>query len=286
MKPVKLKTSVLIDPESEIHYAYHRSLANITTEHFHDFFEIFLIVKGKAFHRIRKKKDLIEEGDLIFIRPDDTHYYEKFDNENCELINIAFPSKTIIKLFDYFGEGFHSKKLLNSNEPPKVKLTSVEKDLFVSRFQKLNTLPRANKKKIKTELRILLSEIFAKYFSYEKHISNEEVPFWLIKLKSEMGKKENFTEGISKMNELSGRTPEHLSRTFRKYYKESPTEFITNLRLNYAANLLSNSDDKIVNIAMESGFENLSHFYHLFKKKFLFSPKEFRIKNQRKIIPF
>ncbi len=286
MKAVKLKTKDLIDPESEIHYAYHKSLATITTSHNHDFFEIFLITKGEALHRINSTEEIIEEGDLVFIRPDDTHNYEKSDNKNCELINLAFPSTTILKLFDYFGDGFNSDKLLNADYPPKIKLSKIEKEILVSRFEKLNTLKRTNKKKIKTELRILLADIFSRYFIYEEESHNEIIPSWLVKLKSEMERKENFTAGINKMYELCKRTPEHISRSFKKYFNESPTDYITNLRLNYAANLLSNSDEDITNIAMDCGFENLSHFYHLFRKKFNTSPKEFRLKHQKTIIPF
>jgi AraC family transcriptional regulator, dual regulator of chb operon len=36
---------------------------------------------------------------------------------------------------------------------------------------------------------------------------------------------------------------------------------------------------------LDSGFDNLSHFYHLFKRKFNASPKEFREKHQKSIIP-
>lgn len=285
MIAIKLKTNDLIDPESEIHYAYHKSLATITTPHSHDFFEIFLITKGEALHRINDKQEIIEEGDLVFIRPNDKHNYEKSDDKNCELINLAFPASTILKLFEYFGEGFHSDKLLNAEYPPKIKLSKIEKDILISRFERLNTLRRTNKKKIKTELRILLADIFSRYFSTEDDSINEIIPTWLIKLKTEMGRKENFVLGISKMYELNEKTPEHLSRTFKKYYNESPTQYITNLRLNYAANLLSNSDEEITTIAMDCGFENLSHFYHLFKKKFDISPKEFRLKHQKLIIP-
>lgn len=286
MKSVKLRTRDLIDPESEIHYAYHKSLATITTPHNHDFFEIFLITKGEAVHKINEKEEIIEEGDLVFIRPDDTHHYEKSGDKNCELINLAFPSSTILKLFEYFGEGFHSDQLLKAANPPKFKLSKIEKEILVSRFEKLNTLKRTNKKKIKTELRILLADIFSRYFIYDKDYVNEIIPGWLVKLKSEMEIKENFTAGISKMYELCKRTPEHLSRSFKKYFNESPTDYITNLRLNFAANLLSNSDEDIANIAMDCGFENLSHFYHLFKKRFDASPKEFRLKHQKTIIPF
>ena len=286
MKSIKLKTKDLIDPESEIHYAYHKSLATITTPHNHNFFEIFLITKGEALHRINGKQLIIEEGDLVFIRPNDLHNYEKSNDKNCELINLAFPPSTITELFRYFGEGFHSEKLLQAKYPPKISLNDIEKDILTARFEKLNTLKRTNKKKIRTELRILLADIFSKYFSYEENSVNKIIPLWLTDIKFQMEKKDNFVVGTTKMYELCKRTPEHISRSFKKYFNESPTDYITNLRLNYAANLLSNSDEDITNIAMDCGFENLSHFYHLFKRKFDSSPKEFRLKHQKVIIPF
>ncbi|SHH72406.1 helix-turn-helix domain-containing protein, partial [Clostridium grantii] len=44
----------------------------------------------------------------------------------------------------------------------------------------------------------------------------------------------------------------------------------------YAKNLLTNTNMSILDISMESGFENLSHFYHLFKKNFQVTPAKFR----------
>jgi AraC family cel operon transcriptional repressor len=285
-KTMHLKTRDLIDPVTEVHYAYHKSLGGITFPHYHDFFEIFLITKGKALHKINGRDEILEEGMLVFIRPNDIHYYERIENESCELINVAFPAATIRQLFDYFGEGFKASRLLNLKNPPTLKLSSIEKDIIISRFNKLNTLSRGKKIMIRTELRILLAEIFSKYFAEEKHEEKEDVPSWLSKARSEMKKKENFIAGINRMYELTARSPEHLSRSLKKYYGETPTDFINKLRLNYAANLLVNTDEDITAIVMESGFDNLSHFYHLFKKAFGIAPKEFRSKNQKSLIPF
>jgi AraC family transcriptional regulator, dual regulator of chb operon len=286
MKEMLLKSKGLINPDTEIHYAYHKSLKDITAPHTHDFFEIFLITRGKALHKINGKEEIVNEGTLVFIRPKDVHYYEKFNNENCELINAAFPAKTIKQLFDYFGEGYKEERLLNAEYPPKLNLAKIEREIIVSRFERLNTFSRKKKSKIKTELRLLLAEIFSKYFTVDNEEEKKGIPQWLSKLKNEMEKKENFEGGINRMYELSERSHEHLSRSFKKYFNEAPTEFINKLRLNYAANLLVNSDLDITSIAMESGYENLSHFYHLFKKNFNTSPKEFRAKHQKSLIPF
>src|ERR1035437_155284 len=286
MDTIKLLAKDLIDPETEIHYAYHKSLKNITSEHTHDFYELFLVTSGRGLHNINGKKEYIEEGTLVFMRPYDSHYYQKLGTESCEIINLAFPASTILLLFAYFGEGFKKERLLNSKHPPYLKLSKLEKDVLTARFEGLNLLSRGKKEKIKTEFRILIAEIFSKYFVEMKKEFNEDVPLWLMNLKEEMGKKENFIDGIIKMNELAGKSAEHMSRSFKKYYKETPTGFINRLRLNYAANLLANSDEPIVEISMSTGFENLSHFYHLFKKHFEFSPKEFRLKHQKMIIPY
>jgi AraC family transcriptional regulator, dual regulator of chb operon len=283
---LKLRSKDLINSKTEIHYAYHKSLKGITIAHTHDFYEIFLITKGKAFHLINGVKEVLGEGMLVFIRPDDIHHYEKMDGEICELINLAFRASTLSRLLNYFGEGFNSERIMLPKLPPVIKLSKIEKESLIAKFESLNALSRKKEEQIKTEFRILIAEIFAKYFLEIKKEIGNEIPQWLLKLRGEMERKDNFVLGIERMYELSERSPEHLSRTFKKYFKETPTDFLTHLRLNYAANLLANSDETIAGISMEAGYDNLSHFYHLFKKYFDLSPKEFRLKNQKFIIPF
>lgn len=94
-----------------------------------------------------------------------------------------------------------------------------------------------------------------------------------------MKKKNNFTRGLPALLELSGLSHEYLCRALKKHLHTTPTEFINVLRLNYASNLLLHSDMEIVDICMESGFSNLSHFYHLFKHKFHTTPAEYRRKH-------
>jgi len=286
MAKVTLRTNELIDPQSEIHYAFHKSLSEITVMHKHDFYELFLILKGSALHNINGEQRIITTGDLIFIRPADSHNYEKKDDENCELINIAFPESTINKLFDYLGEGFQPERLLNSRYPPEINLPELETEILKSRFEALNTIARKNKVQIRTQLRILLAEIFTRYFSPDKEEHEGNLPSWLKSLVLEMQKKENFVVGFPKMVELAGKSPAYLSRSFKIYLGETPTNFLNSIRLNYAANVISNSDEDITVIAYNTGFDSLSHFYHLFRKQFKLTPKQFRQKHQKSLIPF
>lgn len=111
--------------------------------------------------------------------------------------------------------------------------------------------------------------------------NSSEIPLWLQEVCSAMGNKENFQKGIQAMKALSGKSHEHLCRVFKKYCNDTPTNYINEIRLNYSANLLSNTNIDILDISLESGFESLSHFYSLFKKNFGVTPLKFRQKQQR-----
>lgn len=67
----------------------------------------------------------------------------------------------------------------------------------------------------------------------------------------------------------------HLIRSFKSRYKVTPHQFLTNLRMNYAAERLRDRRDKVIDIAYESGFDDLSTFNKCFKRFHQLSPREF-----------
>jgi hemolysin activation/secretion protein/AraC-like DNA-binding protein len=80
---------------------------------------------------------------------------------------------------------------------------------------------------------------------------------------------------------LCGCSPRHFGRLFHDYFGVSARERQTELRLLRARQLLSDSDEKVVQVAMESGYKNLSLFNSLFKRKFHMTPSEWRKKSAR-----
>lgn len=106
--------------------------------------------------------------------------------------------------------------------------------------------------------------------------THTQVPVWLQWLVLEMSKKENYIEGISAMTRLTDKTQEHICRSCRKHLGLSPTQLINDMRLREAARLLVETDNPIIDISIEAGFNNLSHFYHAFQRTYQASPKRFR----------
>lgn len=67
---------------------------------------------------------------------------------------------------------------------------------------------------------------------------------------------------------------------FMKYFKNtmgtSFVDYLNEYRLTMASRLLISSDSSILAIASEVGFENLSYFNRIFKKRFGQTPREYR----------
>ena len=71
-------------------------------------------------------------------------------------------------------------------------------------------------------------------------------------------------------------TPRHLSRLFREIAGIPFRQKQTELRLSRARELLANSQARVLDVAMESGYGSLSLFNLLFRKRFGVSPGRWR----------
>lgn len=91
-----------------------------------------------------------------------------------------------------------------------------------------------------------------------------------------MQKQQNYQEGLNALYRISQKSPEYLCRVFKKHLNKTPTEFINDIRIANAKLALEYTNRSILQICEEVGFDNTSHFYHLFKKDTGVSPKAFR----------
>lgn len=72
----------------------------------------------------------------------------------------------------------------------------------------------------------------------------------------------------------------HFTRIFHSLVGETPFQFIIRVRLEKAATmLLTDKKNSIQNICYKTGFSDVSVFSRYFKKYFLVSPSQYRIKN-------
>lgn len=85
-------------------------------------------------------------------------------------------------------------------------------------------------------------------------------------------------EGIASMIDLH---PDTFSRLFKTYTGKSLPDYINELRINYAKELLKATSDSIVTIAFKTGFESLSTFNRAFHKICNTTPTAYRKNNSK-----
>jgi AraC-like DNA-binding protein len=68
----------------------------------------------------------------------------------------------------------------------------------------------------------------------------------------------------------------HFLRTFKQVMQVTPHQYILRARLRKAAVQLKKNKDKILEIALDAGFGDLSNFNQAFRTEFGVSPMRFR----------
>jgi AraC-like DNA-binding protein len=83
-----------------------------------------------------------------------------------------------------------------------------------------------------------------------------------------------FNMPLEKFGYLTGRSLTTFKRDFHKIYDTTPQRWLTQKRLELAHYQLTEKNKKPVEVYLETGFENLSHFSYAFKKQFGQTPTE------------
>ena len=103
-------------------------------------------------------------------------------------------------------------------------------------------------------------------------------------LKAQQLMESHLTENMSMesiANQL-GISPRHFIRRFKKATSESPLNYLQQMRVEKAKNILETRADTVDEITQAIGYENSSTFRKLFKQSTGLSPREYRNKFTRK----
>lgn len=240
--------------------------------HSHDFFELFLLISGKITHQLNNETQFLSKGHIILVKPGDVHSINRYKKNSFAIMNFLISKKTYHHLTTFL---FSNASPFNQSIVGKITDTNKISDYY-SEFLKITKIPSYKKQEINLLSKQLLSNILISLNLHNAHISTHSAPLWFDDLLIEMNKKENYTCGVPRMVEISKKSPEYISRLFKKYLNITPTEHINSVKLHHARVLLTNTNMTILDICYDCGFNSLSNFYKAFETLYGFSPGYFR----------
>lgn len=249
-------------------YRYVYSDTEYFRPHYHEYYELFLLLDGTVTHEINGERVPLGKGDLVFVRPSDIHDYHLEEGERFSMLNITVGKSTAESLFSYLGAGFCAEALLSARLSPSVRLNESDFVHVMLQMNGIRAIGEEETERLSTALRILLFRMFTRFFGNYKESHKDEAPAWLLALCREMERGDNYIYGTERMLALTNKSREHLARSMKKYMGVTLSEFVNGLRLNFAANMLRNSNHAIAEIVFESGFGNISWASTLFERRY------------------
>lgn len=280
MEPKLLEAKRFVDMRTGCSYRYVLSDTEYFRPHYHDYYEVFIMLNGSAVHCVNGERFLLHRGAVVFIRPRDVHDYICVDGKPFSMLNLTFTAETSEQLLSFLGDGFPGREMLSSEYPPEAELLDTDFSWLEAQMADIRAIDMSDVARLRTTLRIFLFRLMTRcFFNFEE--DETDMPLWLSRLCLEMKKSGNYTLGAERMVELSGKSREHIARSLKKYTGMTISEFVNQLRLKFIANMLKNSNHSISDIVFESGFNNLSWAADRFKAAYGVSMSEFRAQGRQ-----
>lgn len=246
-------------------------------DHSHECAEVFWIEEGHGYHRINGAMTSLQPGSLIMIRPQDRHGFGPANpGDMIQLTVISVP----LEILNTLGQRYFSENSIFfwSND-----ILPFARDVDASRLRQLNewAAELARSPHAAFYLDRFLLNLFEELSSDPEETSIDEAPGWLLRACAKAP--EQLEAGVEGFFGLCGRSREHVSRVMRRYLNMTPTDYMNKLRMTYARQQLEMGNREILDIALDCGIENLSHFYSLFRGETGTTPRAYRLRHHRHI---
>ena len=224
----------------------------------------------------------VTAGTIALILPGQLHSIEQFETESMEYENIIFhPNMLISKKTDTCNTDFLQPLLTGNISIPILYTPDFPHYKEIAACVDANdeickTYPNGYQLFIKSQLFMLFFILFHKCSSMEVPRKNAKS---LEKMKLILKYIENHYMDkitIEDMANEVGVSQSHFMKYFKNTMGTSFIDYLNEYRLTMASRLLLSSDSSILAIAEEVGFENLSYFNRIFKKRFDQTPREYR----------
>ncbi|MGB7800468.1 HTH-type transcriptional activator RhaR [Buttiauxella sp.] len=249
---------------------------NVFAEHTHDFCELVLVWRGNGLHILNDRPYRITCGDLFYIRAEDRHSYESVNG--LVLHNIIYCPERL-KLNVDWNDLLHSARTVGKD--PRWRLSShgmTQARQIIGQLEhesvKTDALSVCLTESLFLQLCILLHR--HRYQSQDDNGPNSSETLDL--LMAALGKSLDSSFELAQFCQQHQVTERNLRQLFRQQTGMSISQYLRQLRICQAQDLLRHSDLLIGDIATRCGFEDSNYFSVVFLKETGMTPRVWRLR--------
>lgn len=251
--------------------------------HYHDGYELFFVVKGTRYLFLDGICHVLTPGDIILIKPYQTHYMQSLSSEFYARYVLNFTPDYLEELL----KPSEKQRFLEVWQNEILHLTSEQTQELVNVLEKMQKYyPRqdAVAEKLKKNYCLELLLLCRDYYPMQK-------PAQLVTAGDTASPRQEILDAISYMNAHYAEKMDletiasqiHLSkyyfcRLFREVTGVTALEYLINVRLTRARKLLMESTLTIGEIAQKTGFASAVHFSRTYHNVYGESPSDTRRK--------
>lgn len=232
-----------------------------------DNYQLLYIANGHARFMIDGKLQMLEKGNCVIYPPGVPQHYYYYLNEHPDVYWVHFSCKQgneLLKNWGWEKENTYNVGVDNS---------------YIQLFDSIILELQLKQPYCEEQLKLLIQQLLLK-MSRNRNIAtstqgsyNKEVEE-AIKIFNQ-APEEEFT--IKQFAKGRGLNYYRFIDTFTQYVGISPRQYIINIRMTKAKDLLMNSMFQVSEIAGLAGYDNALYFSRLFKKTWGMSPSEYRL---------
>lgn len=233
--------------------------------HWHEFYEIELIISGSGSYIIDGVEKKIEKNTLFFMTPVNFH---KVITDGTEVITLMFMGEVCDKNMLF--------KLSSVFDTDSVRLNEADAKYLAAIMHELNIASAENDDEYSFHL---LNSIIGKIC----RLTNRHEHGHLTRVQTAMLFIQNNFRNEITLNDIAdvaGVTPAYMSSIFLKDSGMNFKTYLNGIRYEYAKKLLKYSDMTVTDICFESGFNDYANFERNFRTNFGVSPREYRKNNE------
>ena len=267
-----MKSKVIKWPDGRLFIVHRVNVTRVNEGalHGHDFAEVFWCCQGAGAQIVNSRRHVLQMGDLCMIRPIKDIHIIQGQSPDFTIVNVAFPCSIINSI----RQRYYGASAFWGGDGPLPGLYH----LMAGEHQWLNAM--ANELLNMPQNRLALDRFLLNLLaSVGPSITDpyRACPAWLRNTCDRMQQPNHLKAGVRALFDLAGRSQEHVARLLKKHTGKTPTAIVNEARMAYASGQLQTTTREIIDIALDCGFNSLSHFYALFRRAFGMSPRHFRL---------